>query len=261
MHPAVLWCRNVAAGSTFLGVAGMILSIQFWWAVAFIYAGLCLFILDLWVEPEFKNRRFWRLSGTAVLVCFLLMFTWGIVLVPGPIELEAIGIPGDYPVGTKIAGINWNPAFSDVRISITNQSEQEYDNLNFVLGVSGYIIQAAVQNENSGCTLMSTSPVIEVHASGVDPKTGKPFQQPLTQLGDSSPRRLQCKRFFGKQSVTVMFAIANVRMDLEHATTNVIPDAFYGPKKMPEWAGISGTYQRGFKPYKIIQKIPIKQEK
>jgi hypothetical protein len=254
----LVYLRQIGFVAFALSIGAILMETHFTYFIGFVYAALLISIIDSILEKPLGKFRFVLAASYLSIIIFV---TWGIVFVKAPVEIQVAGIPGDYPLGTTIAGINWNPAYSDIRISLTNQGHSDYLDFDMKLVVDGYIIEAVLQNDFAGCSLMSTSPVVEMHLSGTDPKTGLPFQQPFIPIGKNAPRRLRCDKLPSKVLLTIVVAVANLDFNFAHATTSVLPDAFYGPKRMPKWVTVSGTYKVGLKPYELNQKISVNVER
>jgi hypothetical protein len=115
-------------GLSTLGGFGL-MRVYFWPGVAVVYFGFAALIWEICVEPELVKRESSRSQLIALAIVFALLdlFTIGIVAASAPIKFYSYAMEkGDYASGTTIGGISWDSHFTDLRIAITNLSNEDY---------------------------------------------------------------------------------------------------------------------------------------
>src|ERR1017187_10524126 len=125
----ILWCRTVGAGSILFGGIG--LTAYFWWAVAFVYSGIALLLVDLRFE-RFGRQDWLRHAISLVLVAVFAVFSIGVVFRAAPVTIESYVMNVPHGEGSEFGGIVWNDKLSDLRIWLTNPTSMNYDNLDLV---------------------------------------------------------------------------------------------------------------------------------
>ena len=105
MHPA-LSLPWIAAASPPAIKAWRILVV-----VAFVLIAVTRF--GLWVWPPQKDAS---------------------AVVANPLAIKATSFAGDYPLNTKIVGVQWQPTFIDLRLTIENPSADDYENVDLLIG-------------------------------------------------------------------------------------------------------------------------------
>ena len=113
----------------FLAGLGLISS-HFWIGSGAVYLG----VLWLTAEPiwsEWMVRQAYQLQIVFVGVVWIGagIFTCSFVTRSLPLDLVAFAYPGNYPDGVNVDGIVWKPGMSELRILITNPSNEEYENI------------------------------------------------------------------------------------------------------------------------------------
>jgi hypothetical protein len=97
-----------------------------------------------------------------------------------------------YPTGTVIAGIPWRPEYTEVEVSLTNDSNRDYEAVDVSLQLLGAFVAHVGQADHTpGVTFFSQhSP--DLRANGNDPISGEPTAQAgFERLGGNSPQRVR----------------------------------------------------------------------
>ena len=149
----IRWLNGIGAVAIGLGIA--IISTYFSWGVGFMYAGGFLLLIDVLTNPALKGYPTLQLCIFGVLVILLLFFSFGIVLAPAPLEINAYSFSGDYPQGTVVGIIPWNAtAFGDARVSFQNTSDATYQDVNFkILFEGAAVLRESIVHYFPNCSL------------------------------------------------------------------------------------------------------------
>jgi hypothetical protein len=107
-----------------LGGTG-IMSISFWWAVGFVYAGLFMLGVDVCLEPSLKKHIGWRTFAICCVVGLSVAFSRGVVFVASPLAIEQI-LDADYTPGKMVNGLRWREGFTRATFIMSNKSDHEY---------------------------------------------------------------------------------------------------------------------------------------
>lgn len=108
----------------------------YWPGLAGVYGGLLLLGYHLSKEEFF---RAWPL-GTRIAVgviglCCVYIWSANIVFARLPINITVVLDAGNYPAGTDVAGIQWNPRYSDVRLTLANPTKHDYSDVDLSLPI------------------------------------------------------------------------------------------------------------------------------
>jgi|ERR1700687_3686756 len=212
------------------GIGFMSIPSFFWLGVICMYFLAVLAVYDLlrWTE----GRTFKIASITAVLVC-VLPFTW-FVFRPSPLPIDMKSLGTGY--SGQAAGIDWQPAFGQVRLEITNPTDRNYEELSAVFepGVEIMAITSASPGLNVQLEKMKTKADIEFPGSlkieketsstgvritdqtpagvvATDPHTGENKVLPISPWanGPSTSYRIKCDKLTKGSTLEIVVAIAD----------------------------------------------------
>ncbi len=155
----------------------------------------------------FRSTMTRIISSVVIGIAFLGFMIWRLSF-PTTIEWIATSNAGNYLPGTEIGGIKWEPQMADLRLSINNPTDHDYDSLDITVAPDTGIMQAG-ELSVLGAKLIRNSIVSDVYGAGVDPTTGKEFRQHLDHFIASSYRIL-CDKIPHKISLQLVFATGNV---------------------------------------------------
>jgi hypothetical protein len=62
-----------------------------------------------------------------------LAFNVFVLFAQAPLKIKALSNDAEYPPGTKIAGIEWRQKFSELRITIANLTNYDYQDIDLVM--------------------------------------------------------------------------------------------------------------------------------
>jgi hypothetical protein len=95
-------------------------------AAGLIYGSAVLLCVGLWFE---RFKRWLRLCCMSMVIGAVAGFTFGIVLKPAPIIVGAEMRLEPYAEGTLLGGIKWSPDLRDLRVTIENPSNDDYEDV------------------------------------------------------------------------------------------------------------------------------------
>ena len=114
-----------------LTVAGFISTFPtklYWVGVGMFLGGmLCLALGAIW--EDWKIR--WRLLACVFWTALTVKVALGVVFVPAPLNITAGSYSGDYADKSNVYGIMWEKGMSELRVTLINSTDNNYDNLDF----------------------------------------------------------------------------------------------------------------------------------
>lgn len=274
--------QRIAGPALILGGLGVI-GMSFWLAVAVVYLGIAVLILEVCRAPELLHRSQW-IQITALGACFagLAVFTIVVVLAPAPVQIQAYAMrTTGYVGGTDIAGIQWSDKFTELRVSITNTGEHDYDGFDFLIQPDEWTHKAAILPPALGCNLlpapgddlffgrmMRDGPGASVTATrvgeGIDVHDSLGTAYEI--LASNGGYRLRCSSLPRRATVRVVFAMVTVPahlhftdplpngglgVRLSHYRNVKSPVDLLGPRPFPRTVVAGGSYRSNAKPFSV----------
>ena len=211
LNPIVKWLRTASATSEAFGWGGLLLGDWFLPAAFFIYAGFVLLAVDVWYEPDLRSYRKRRLIAIFIVIALAGLFTWKYVLVEAPLPVAAIMTDGEYPEGTVVAGMRWNPKFTELTIDITNPTDNIYQDADIVLRPSFPV--AAIGWKAGVCSDVSLedSNHFSDRVIDIDLGTGARSAIPVALLATDAGYRMRCKEIPRRSSITIVMGLADIK--------------------------------------------------
>jgi hypothetical protein len=207
LHPFIKWMRTAVLAGFLVGLGGLFLTEWFWLAVAIIYVGFLVLLVDLWFEPELTNN--WKIGIAVVIVALIMVFSWTIVIVPAPLTMEAIITDAAYPPGTDIHGIIWKKGFTELRLNIFNTSNRNYQNMS--LSIQPVEPIAAIkQNTNIIGVVFYDNRRINLTPMQINLSTGQRTALPLVLVATDSGYTMHCPSLPGGTSIEIVMALAEI---------------------------------------------------
>ena len=129
----------------------MILAGQnFFWAGV----GLCIlawlfFIVD-WFRVSRGMPNITKFFGTLVPNILLILVIW-IAIRPAPLEISFDAPNMDYSEGSDLHGIKWISQYSELRITLANRTDNEYDNVDVFISTNISIAQIVTVGDHINC--------------------------------------------------------------------------------------------------------------
>jgi len=209
--------------------------IGFWIAVL---TGAILLCDWLWLSRQLSILL--RAAGS-LCVLILLALTFWLAFRPVPLRVLTITTAENYAPGTVLHGIKWDPGFSEIDLTIANDTSLEYRNVDAYFRTDLTIAASGVHQSNVMCSVTPEDPrykISDVFAVGKD-KSGREFRF----FGDASKQlssfsRIFCSSLPPHSSLTVTYALTQMMpvSSLGIPLTPTKPDA-------PKWSAIEADYE------------------
>jgi hypothetical protein len=255
--------------------------------ISLTYLGLVFLILRVCVDPWVLSHSL-RFQVCLVALVFLLFGGFAIFVVgaQAPIVFQSYAMKkGEYPPGTSIAGITWDSHLTDLRVAITNPTDDDYENLDVEVQPDKWTYKAALSN-SPGCdlvpmggNLVSFSMNIKGGATSITAtRVGTSFDAQdnsgdiFTTLATESGYRLRCAKMSARFTVQIVFAVVALGPSLvpppdgpkgswgftaeELAGVHSVFELL-GPRPSPSLVRLNGRYIRNLKPFKIAKTIHV----
>jgi hypothetical protein len=262
------------------------------WGVLVVYVGLGFWFLEICGDPWVLKRPLgFQVSLIGLVLVFFDVFSIGVVGARAPIDFKSYAMRnGDYPPGTAIAGITWDSHLTDLRVVMTNPTDDDYENLDVAVQPDKWTYKAGLLN-SPGCDLSAiggNTVFVVVNSKGGATKitgtrvgTGFDAQDNagdvFTALATESGYRLRCLKLPARFTVQIVFAVVSVQSEL---LRKISPPArglapgkwgmgfaeLAGPKSQfelldprpsPLVVQLSGSYTRKLKPFRIARIVPV----
>lgn len=215
--------------------------------------GVALFFLGAaWLPYDFYNQAFFRRWSPGrrwalgILYLSLLVFvsrTW--IFVPAQLQLyPAASIP-TYGEGTEIAGIRWDVWYAQVQFSITNPSDNDYDNFDAEVSVGstdsrGQLVIAAMGQigglARCGAAPVHPAPVLTVQ-SFVGGKPIGPLSTSRPNQGTDVAYRIRCPKIPAGDHNQFIAAIAVLNPDR-------VGGPLFLPPVRPQWLNLNAQFRQ-----------------
>jgi hypothetical protein len=222
-HPAVKYLRRISVWSLFLGVARLIPNPSFyWWQTGFIYAAGLSFLVDLWFE-QWKKK--YKVLAVAMVLALGLLFTLGTVWVSAPLESVAFASLATYPKGATKAGIQWETAFTELTVTISNGSkDRDYDSVDVLLKPDQPVVHIAQLSNVPGVYFKHAE---SSHFSAELVEQSKRQADQANLLASTSGYRVICPRLPAGISLEIVMARARPSGKKGFAVTLSNGDTFW----------------------------------
>jgi len=196
---------------------------------------------------------------------------------------------GNYLNRTVISGITWDEHLTELRVAISNPTDDSYQHIDVIIHPDAWVHQATVITECSSCKLSrvggkKTISVAHNSRTGKPSMTATPVGDDLevhdsignvyTTVASDSGYRVVCETLPSHSTVSVRFALVNVPTTSLARPSSPSPDAWsivaaeappgtsdfyvFGSRPCPSVVTINGTYMRNIKPHYVVnKKIPV----
>jgi hypothetical protein len=288
--PSTFWIPRVLGLSVFAGLS--LMRYYYSWGVLIVYVGILFLLYEVCVEPWLLKRPLpIQVCLIAVVLLLCDVFSIGIVGAQAPINFQSYAMrKGDYSPGTTIAGIAWDSHLTDLRVTLTNPTNDDYENLDVAVQPDKWTYKAGLLN-SPGCDLLQmggdTVSIVRSAKGGatsitsIRVGTGFDFQDnvgdvfiPLaTKLG----YRVRCTKLSAHFTVQIVFAVVSVYPELLKETGAVGKKLdpgnwgmgyaeLHGAKSefdvldvrpSPSVVQLSGEYIRKLKPFTITETVAV----
>ena len=254
-----------------------------------VYAGFVLCLAECIWEPVLLTRPYQlQIALIGIVFALAVVFSITVVLVSAPLAFDSYAMrKGEYPSGTVIAGISWDSHLTDLRVSVTNPTDDDYYNVDLTAQPDKWSYKAAIFEDNTGCLLTpmggnsllivpsvkgGATTVTEHHVGDkfeVADNVGDVFEPFITEGG----YRLRCEKFPAKFTVQIVFALASIDRDLESKLSPKLKSGEWGmsfgellpinkfnllgPRPSPSLVTIQGNFKRGVKGFSISRTLLV----
>jgi hypothetical protein len=288
---------QILPGSPFLNILRRLIGIgfiisgvelmdsRFYWGLVLVIIGFGLLIWEISSDPDLARLPV-MVQFALLALCFFgfSVFIISEVKPDSPIDRVCYSPKnGTYPSGTAIAGILWNDHLTELRLGLTNPTEDNYE-LDLNLHPDSWIRAAALVDNSSGCKLVplnGTAIYMSANIKGGGTKVtathiGSNFEV-HDNVGDlfsplliNGGYRLLCDKLAPRLTVEIVFALASLLPAVSDAvlpkpdqaragpTLNSAEFAggksevdFLGPKPNPSNVEINGQSKRNKQPFSI----------
>jgi hypothetical protein len=222
---------------------------------------------------------------------FLLfdLFTIGIVAARAPISLQSYAMrKGNYNSGTPIGGIIWDSHFTDLRVAVTNPTDDDYESLDLVVQPDQWSHKAAILTESSGCDLSAIDGNVISFAIAKESgpltlkatRVGAGFDMQdssgntYTSIATESGYRLRCGKLPAHFTIRIVFAVVGVSSLWKTLQVPQGPLGTWGmgmaefsggsslfdlldPRPFPSRLTVKGGYLRKLKPFTVVETITV----
>jgi hypothetical protein len=269
----------------FIGIGFIISGVElmdssFYWGVGLVVIGFGLLIWEISSDPDLARLPM-LIHVMLLALCFFAfdVFMIRVIKANAPIDTVCYSPKnGEYPSGTTIAGISWNARLTELRVGLTNPTQDDYElDLDIIPGAWTY--KAALIDNASGCkltTLSGATVAISKNIKGGGTKvtathigTSLEFHDDVgdifTPLVTNGGYRLLCDKLSPHLTVEIVFALASIS-DIVPMSALSKPGPtmggaefagaksefdFLGPRPNPSNVEIMGQCKRNKQPFSI----------
>jgi hypothetical protein len=227
-----------------IGVWGLIISlilggfVSFWWMWICWSVGFVLFIL-LVLREWIKN---WeeqpRIAVYVTVTTVFIIAAWTSIFASCPLIADIHYRPHPYLDGSTVDGITWSSNSVDVRINLTNPTRYGYEDVDIEISTDLDILGAT---QVAGVSRVELSPevdALEAYVTGKDSKGNIGILPNVKPLKRTSSYRLRCDKVARHSIIQLAVKIAKANPSINGQG----PQQLYGPRTIPAWVLIHGTY-------------------
>lgn len=244
--PTLKYVEISGATGVLIAIAVVVLTPFFWVAVGAFYLAMALFLFCILKEKLVIGSKTAFLLGTVTLVGLSLKY---VVFFDPAIHLFAQSSLAYFKTGTSVYGIPWQPAYSELRVAIKNDSDRDYENLDVKILPNAMVDKFVQVSTLSSCESIDPTVEYSVFAHGTDPVTGKPFDEPAIRGPNNLGIRVKCTPLPKHSSVQMVFATMNSEM----------PSVEPKEKRPATAVRIVGDYSVTYRPYRLNQIVTAEQ--
>jgi hypothetical protein len=291
LEASALWKRCSGPALLILGWASIMIH-WFWWGVAIAYVGWLACFAE-WSVDTYVIRKPIQLQlvGFACLMFIFDLFTISTVLAKAPLDLMGY-VSGGHAAGELIGGISWDEHFTDLRMALTNPTDNDYQTLDINLRPNVWLSQGVILDKPSFCELSRAIPpegimgqsvvVTKARTSGEVKVTGRLVGNGVdvsddagniyTVLAADTGYRLICSVLPAQFTIRLVLAAVARPTDLNvpaRMTRGVImnvwdssyanPFNIFSARPVDTTLEVDGHYQSGMKPFSIRSTLRIER--
>jgi hypothetical protein len=229
---------EIGAPSLLIGV-GLSLSgmLNFWAGVACLYLGAALLFIFLLTA---KKLHWTAKAITGVAYClFVVWFSLAYVFISCPLPSEIHYRPDPYPDGALVDGLKWGSDGVDTRISLSNPTKRDYEDVDLEISVDVDIVGAAQVTSIPGVDIFPQTDSSDSYLASKDSNGPAVILPNAKEWVRTSVYRLRCGKFPKRSTM-------QVTVETEKASPWIdgkAPQRFFGPRTIPKWVSIKGTFK------------------
>jgi hypothetical protein len=149
----LLWLRDLAGPGIIIG-GWELMPTSYAVGTVMVYFGFLLCLLKCIKEPALVGYPGWRVTLIIIVLGLAVVFSFSIVFMSAPLNFDSYAMRnGAYPAGTVIAGIPWDTHLTDLRVSITNPTNEDYRDVDLAVQPDKWNYKAAILEPDTGCQL------------------------------------------------------------------------------------------------------------
>jgi hypothetical protein len=221
--------KAVGLGAILLGGAALVQGdpTRFGIWATLVYAGIGVLTAELLYE-HWRNR--WMRYGVPVVFgSVALGFTWIFIWVDAPLGINVTVSEANYPKGTDVGGIKWEPFLSEVRITVTNKSPRDYENLDLSFLVPDLMVVRFGQTVGPIVQFVEENPVLGATFHGKK-SDGTKVDTPMESVGNiNSTYHARCDRLPRFGTIQIVIALGNSLTTIGSSGQADFPKKLDGP--------------------------------
>lgn len=202
----IVWTRSISAVSVLGGGVGLMQPDYFWFGVCFVYGGFLLLAFDLWFEPKLKKG--FKRAGEGSILLLVAIFSYKVVFISAPINIQWLATAKEYSSGTKIADILWKPMYTELDVVVNNPTGTDYSSVNIVIRPD-YPVAAISQLSNLGG--VSFEDRWGSTFRGTIQDLSQTFAMPVTLLATDAGYRIHADRIPPNSSLRIVMALVAMK--------------------------------------------------
>lgn len=244
---------------------------------------LALFaLIQVWrTEEWFTTSRLRQHIATVIIMAAVAWYSFSVVFVSVPMKAAAVLSQAEYPPGSIVGGIKWDPEVSDLRLFLENPTNKNYESVDLIFEFSlPVIVGISYPGSLSGVSLIGDVTKEQIDIGGVIARRpelildsqGRKVSLPPVQLA-TSQYRCRIDRLPGKTAAEIVIAIAQVDqsrtsqvsalMPMEDPQGPTGPGVLLGPQAQqvfykrahPSQVAVRGTYLASYRKHSIDERI------
>jgi hypothetical protein len=230
----------LGSSGTAFGFGALLLTpSHFYWAVSLILAGVVAISIEIALSDVSRAVK----AVLFVVPLSLATFPTYQLLMDAPLITRSYATRGDYQQGTLIAGIEWKPSYSELRVKLENSTDIDYEDLDIRIATDQPMVALAQTSKLPGVAITDNSILVgdSIGFQTIDPKTGAKgtLQLPIHPL-TTNTYRLLCQRLPKHSMLLLIGAVSRdpltTKSDVKHLVSQIT---------------LEGEYRVGAKPFSI----------
>ncbi|MEE8605963.1 MAG: hypothetical protein V3S55_00020 [Nitrospiraceae bacterium] len=245
------------------------------WANPFLVLAWVIFVVSAYRTPLVASQ----LMLPKVLWVVLFGSSLGLTLyytlwtkAENALNLVATTSGAERPPGTTVAGIAWLPQFADLRIAVANNTNLDYQNLDFVFTPDSVVTAAAQFTNLPGVSIWRNE---EPRVTPELFESGRRVAMPVVPIASTLGYRLRCDVLPAKSRIElVMAAVTMNDQPSSRPVDNLLVINFsdgtafwlahpnhtsdvFGLKPVPRLVRVSGRYIAGQRQYEVSEELKV----